>query len=118
MYSEVWHELEKRKIEMREKLDDVLRFDVNGDLTRFFMDGYCFHFANILMNMLPDGKIFYNQKYGHFVYYYGGTFWDITGEVMDKYYDESVISWDSLQKIDPLLSSRIIRDCIKKDKHI
>ena len=107
----IWDEQKEQIISTIEK---IKCFDEHGDLTSFFTEGYCFYFAQILKTMFPKGSIFYNQKHGHFVFFYAGCLWDVTGEVFEEYTDETLIAWKELQRLDPLLASRIIRDCIKK----
>lgn len=75
-------------------------------------DGNCYYFAVILKDRFPEGKIFYDVIWGHFIFEYLGRFYDWTGI---KDYDghlESLIEWDNFNKYDSLQRQRIVQDCL------
>ena len=54
--------------------------DTSGDIIRLFVDGYCYHFAKILENAYPYGKVCKTWPMNHFVYKYNNKYYDIEGE--------------------------------------
>ena len=82
------------------------RFKKDCDWT----DGNCYYFALILKNRFPDGKIYNDVIYGHFVFKYQNSFYDWNG-----YYEKAnsnLIEWDNFRYYDSLQEDRIIRNCI------
>lgn len=74
-------------------------------------DGNCYYFALILKDRFPKGKILYDAIYGHFFFQYNGKVYDHSGELVwpgGAY----AVYWDEMDKYDPLVKERIIRDCI------
>lgn len=76
--------------------DVIFRYEydkMNAVLHDFFSNGYCYHFAVMLNNMFPKGKIMWLFKRGHIVWYdaISRACYDITdvyidyteGELMD-----------------------------------
>lgn len=45
-----------------------------------FVNGYCYHFANMLKHIFNKGKVIYLFPYEHFVWYYKGRYYDCSGE--------------------------------------
>ena len=98
----------------------------NGDkswktIEDFFLEGCCFWFAQILKARFPFGKILYDLKNNHFVFYGGddlnieknGIF-DIRGEVTNAYLPRilngSVVEWSKYEDFSH--KKRLWRDCI------
>lgn len=74
-----------------------------------WVDGNCYYFSIILKDRFPEGKIFYDITYGHFVFKYHNEFYDWTGAVSPQ---GCLIEWESFDKYDSLLRQRIVRDCV------
>lgn len=72
-------------------------------------DGNCYYFALILKDRFPEGKIFYDVLYGHFVFQYQDKYYDWTG-IADSLGD--IVEWDKFEEFDSVQKKRIIRDCI------
>lgn len=93
------------------KVNEVLEF-----IKRRFSDdcdwttGNCYYFALILKDRFPEGKIFYDVHFGHFVYHYYGKFYHWLG-VYDCN-EDYLIPWDTFEIYDAERKQRIIRDCI------
>ena len=64
----------------------------------------------ILKERFPEGKIFYDTTYGHFIFQYNDNYYDWSG-VCDIA-DRQLIEWDKFKEYDSLWEQRIIRDCI------
>ena len=45
-----------------------------------WLNGNCYYFAKILQDRFPEGEIYYDVVWGHFVYKIEGRFYDWTGE--------------------------------------
>lgn len=73
------------------------------------MNGNCYYFAIILKDRFPEGKIYYDDVYGHFVFKYNEKLYDWTGVTNTNGH---LIEWDKFDEYDSLLKKRIIRDCI------
>ena len=71
--------------------------------------GNCYYFAIILKNRFPEGKIYYDVIYGHFVFQYQNEFYDWTGIIDSHWY---LVEWENFEKYDSLLKQRVVRDCI------
>ena len=75
-----------------------------------WLNGNCYFFAVILKSRFPEGKIFYDVVYGHFVFQYQNQYYDWTG--IYKSTDGFLVSWDEFDKYDSLQKKRIAQDCI------
>lgn len=75
-----------------------------------WIDGNCYFFAVILKSRFPEGKIFYDVIYGHFVFQYQNQFYDWTG--LYKIKDGHLVSWDEFDEYDSLQKQVIIKYCI------
>ncbi len=53
-------------------------FDKNGDLTNFFMRGYCYYYALMLQERF-GGELVYDEILGHFYCLIDGNLCDFTG---------------------------------------
>ena len=56
----------------------------------FFTHGGCYRFAKMLQNEI-GGEIYYIKSYQHFVLYYNGLFYDVTGNVTKYYKNEKML---------------------------
>ena len=74
-----------------------------------WVDGNCYYFAIILKDRFPEGKIYYNVRWCHFVFQYHNKFYDWTGTVNQ---DGHLVEWDKFNEYDSSQRERIIRDCI------
>ncbi|MCM1500759.1 MAG: hypothetical protein NC124_20060 [Clostridium sp.] len=74
-----------------------------------WLNGNCYYFSLILKDRFPKGSIFYNVASGHFVFFYGGNYYDWTGSVST---DEYMVTWDDFDEYDPMQKERIVRDCL------
>lgn len=74
-----------------------------------WMTNNCYYFAIILKDRFPEGKIFYDVIYGHFIFWFEGKFYDWNGIVESNGY---CVEWDKFDEYDFLQRQRIIRDCI------
>jgi len=72
--------------------------------------GNCYYFATILLSRFPEGIIYYDVIYGHFIFKYEGFYYDWTGCVEPKGY---LVEWDKFGEYDSLQKQRIVCDCIK-----
>lgn len=96
----------------KEILNFVKQFRDLG-ATECFTSGMCYWFAKILIDRFEEGEIVYNQIDNHFAALLYSTFrvYDITGDVTDK------CDWEEFELLefaDPLLYSRLQRDCVFK----
>lgn len=76
-----------------------------------FQYGCCYWFAEILAKRF-SGEIWYNDIDNHFLTRIGGSFYDITGEVVPPEESELFSKWDDFILKEPLGASRIYRDCV------
>lgn len=74
-----------------------------------WMNGNCYYFAIILKDRFPDGKLYYDVTYGHFVFQYKYSFYDWTGIIKEH---GRLVEWDKFDEFDTAQKDRIIRDCI------
>lgn len=74
-----------------------------------WIDGNCYYFALILKDRFPEGKIFYDVLYGHFVFQYQDQYYDWTG-IVDSL--GGIVEWDKFDDYDSVLKHIVIRDCI------
>lgn len=72
-------------------------------------DGNCYYFAIILKDRFPDGKIFYDVIYSHFIFQYQNKYYDWTGIINPIGY---LVEWDKFDEYDSSVKKRIIRDCV------
>jgi len=73
-----------------------------------WLDGNCYYFCIILKERFKSGKIVYDQIKGHFMFLYEGILYDYSGIINCNTY--SLL--DDIKSDDPLLYSRLERDCI------
>lgn len=72
-------------------------------------DGNCYYFAIILKDRFPEGKIFYDVIWKHFIFQYQNQFYDWTGI---KNPDTYLVEWDKFDEYDSSERKRVVRDCI------
>lgn len=82
-----------------------------NEIKKCFRYGNCYWFAKILKDRF-NGEIMYLPIDNHFVCKIKGKLYDITGEVKA---DEKVYRWRDYQRIEPIESKRIIKQCILKE---
>ena len=82
-----------------------------GALECVFTSGYCYWFAFILNNLF-GGDIMYHGISNHFATRISGRLYDITGEISSG----GFMKWKDYKELDPLETSRICRDCIRKER--
>lgn len=58
-------------------------------IRQLFENGYCYHFAKMLEDAFPGGKICVCYPFGHIVYIYNKIAYDISG-VSDAEYEELI----------------------------
>ena len=73
------------------------------------MNGNCYYFAIILKDRFPEGKIYFDVIWKHFVFQYDNHYYDWTGTVNPDGY---LVEWDKFDEYDYLDKERVIRDCI------
>lgn len=76
-----------------------------------WLDGNCYYFALILKDRFPSGRIWYDVIDGHFFFEYDGRYYDYLGFVDPRIVAHSV-PWGEMDKYDPLVKERIVRDCV------
>ena len=76
-----------------------------------FSFGNCYWFAKILQ-LRFGGNIYYSPVENHFITRINYNNYDINGEYRPT---EFFYEWDNYQRIEPLDSARVIRDCINKE---
>lgn len=81
-------------------------------LTEVFTSGNCYHFAVILKDAYPEGRIAYSQILGHFFLEINGRHYDIAGEIEKPITD--VTYFDTLYYTDDALYGRLLMDCVFK----
>ena len=74
-----------------------------------WLDGNCYYFAVILKARFPEGNIFYDVTYGHFVFGHDGRYYDWTGEIEPQGY---LVDWELFEAYDALVYQRVLRDCV------
>lgn len=93
--------------------EDILEFIARRfgpyDEDSEWMRSNCYYFAAILNERFPGGRIYYDVVVGHFVYEYGGVFYDYSGVIP---FSEDFVAWDNFDEYDSYQKDRIIRDCI------
>lgn len=92
--------------------DEVLEF-INRRFQKDcnWLDGNCYYFALILKDRFPEGRIWYNLVYGHFLFELGDKYYDFSG-LLNPSMVYSAVPWDNMEVYDKLWKERIIRDCI------
>lgn len=72
--------------------NDMLSFG-KRQITNLFMSGYCYEFAKILRDNIPNSKIVFEKgnKKGHYYLEYKGRYFDIEGE---KFPNEENLEYD------------------------
>lgn len=58
-----------------------------------YKNGSCWHFANILKTIFPEGEIW--ENFEHCIFHFEGKFYDIEGEVNPR-------KWSGLEKTNKL----------------
>lgn len=92
---------------MEDKILEFIQRRFKNDCN--WTDGNCYYFAIILKDRFPEGAIYYDVIYGHFIFEYQNKFYDWTGIIIPNGY---IIKWDEFHKYDSLQKDIIIRDCI------
>ena len=93
----------------------INQFSKYPDTVECFTCGMCYWFAHILYHRFyPEqlAVIMYDPIANHFGCKIGKEIYDITGVVTNKY---SWQKWEDYKMIDSLHTSRICRDCIRKE---
>ncbi len=101
-------------------LDFIAKFnekDFCYVLEETFTQGFCYYFAVILKTRFPEVVIYYDQIDGHFISFYKGEFYDITGHLAkyDSGNRTGLWRWDTLESEDELLFDRVWNDCVLKN---
>lgn len=91
-------------------MDEVLEF-INRRFKNDcnWINGNCYYFALILNDRFPDGEIYYDVIYGHFIYFYNGKYYDWSGEVQQYGY---IVNWSKFDEYDSLQKKHIIEGCL------
>lgn len=100
--------------------DEILKFIANFDGAQStFMNGCCYWFAHILRERFSGGDILYEMIDGHFLWKYEGHYYDVRGDVTDRYLNTKChfVYWDEYEKIDSKHYQRIVRDCVLKEDY-
>lgn len=79
---------------------------------KLFLYGDCYWFAHILCERFQYAEIYYMPIRNHFIVYYQGKYYDITGQITPK---ETPVKWSIFRAVEPLESMRIERFCIDKE---
>ena len=90
-----------------EVIDFIIRRFPNDSA---WLNGNCYYFSRILKDRFPDGEIFYDVIYGHFIFKYNDNYYDYSGVNLQN--DGYRVPWDSFDNYDSIQKKRIIRDCI------
>lgn len=94
---------------------DFIRHFKDAEFT--FLNGCCYWFCYILTARF-GGITLYEPVEGHFIQKIGDAFYDVRGEVTDKYINnEKLLCWESYESVDSLHYSHIVRDCIMKERY-
>lgn len=105
----------EKEIDILQFIDKFKEYEKNNVLVKTFTEGFCYYFALILKERFPQGRIMYHSVINHFVFELNNKLYDITGNYTEKANNQQLFPWEEYQKIEPLESQRIIRDCIKKN---
>lgn len=81
------------------------RFKINCN----WLNGNCYYFAIILKDRFPEGTIYYDVIWGHFVFKYHDEFYDWNGVVERFGY---LVEWDKFEEYDAAEKVRVIQGCI------
>ena len=84
--------------------------DFGKQVKKCFTNGNCYYFAEILKTRF-NGEIMYAPIENHFICKIDNNVYDINGEYKPK---EKLYRWRDYQRIEPLESKRIIKNCIMK----
>lgn len=75
-----------------------------------WLNGNCYYFAQILKSRFPEGEIYYDVIWGHFIFKYENQYYDWTGLSTMV---ETPIKWDTFKKeYDANQYAAIIKDCV------
>ena len=106
----------EKEIKMQNlKNEDILgfiekfKFLGRNTIERLFTEGNCYYFAVILKERFEGGLIYYLPAANHFVFKYGGKYYDICGEYGTS---EKAYEWEAFKKERESLAKRIERDCL------
>ena len=91
---------------MQDFIDHFKRTSLTGNITEVF--GCCYWFAYILCGRFPEAQIMYDPVMNHFMAWYNGKLFDVTGDVTEQY---KAIPWEDFD--DDLERERIVEQCIK-----
>lgn len=98
---------------MSNTTDEILDFiDGFHPVKKFFLNGYCYWFAKILIERFHKGMIYYLPIKNHFVVKISEQFFDANGIAE---FDENPMLWSIYKSIEPVEAERIERDCIRKE---
>lgn len=64
---------------------DGFKFIHKKELEEVFLYGNCYYFAVILTHRFKKARIYYDNIDDHFIVKYKGRFYDISGDVTEKY---------------------------------
>lgn len=78
----------------------------------FFLYGYCYWFANILVQRFPELQIYYLPIVNHFVAGTNNHYFDVSGEIIPN---EEIYLWEDYKLTDPIHAKRIEKYCIRKE---
>lgn len=84
--------------------------DINA-IIETFTNGNCYHFATILHNIYPEGRIVYDPIEGHFALKLWNGCFDITGEIS---LEHTPLYYMDEKCNDGFLYERLLRDCVYK----
>ena len=99
---------------MTDKIEEFIkrRFPKDCD----WLNGNCYFFAVILHDRFADyddGFIVYEPIDGHFMFKYGGKYYDWSGvRELTQEQKEAIIYWVEYRRMDEAHYSHIVRDCI------
>ena len=77
-----------------------------------WINGNCYYFAIILKDRFPEGRIYYDVVYGHFIVKISDYYYDWTG-ILENLDEKYLVPWDEFENYDSLQYERVIRDCLK-----
>lgn len=68
-------------------------------IVNMFTNGLCYHFTSILKDVFPGGIVIHDEITNHFLYWYEGFYYDITGNVDITFYKfDGLVEWDELRE--------------------
>jgi hypothetical protein len=76
------------------------RFKDSEDLiVHMFTNGLCYHFTSILKDVFPGGIVIHDEIANHFLYWYDGYYYDITGAIeLDMYKFAGFVEWEETKE--------------------